>query len=497
MLRPVDDYTAHDASGLAERVARSEVSPAELVDTAIDAIERVNPSLNAVVHRMYESARAQARGPLPQGPLRGVPMVIKDYDGFLAGEPYTGSCRYLEGYVPERESEALSRLRRAGVIFLAKTNCPELGLMGTTEPALRGPTRNPYRLERSTGGSSGGSAALVAARAVPLGHGGDGGGSLRIPASHCGLIALKPTRGRVPVGPHAGEGWGGYVQWGALTRSVRDTAAVLDIMAGPMPGDPYAAPALARPLVSELRQDPGALRVGFFTGSLFGSAIDPEHSLAVKRAATQLAQLGHRVEEAVPAIDKRALVRAYLVQIAVGVATRLHAFARELGRAPRPDQLEPATWFLAQVGRTLSAVELTRARDIIQAAGRVTAAFHARYDLFLCATTAHPPVHIGALKLSAAQLAGLSVMRRVPVSGLLRTVMARLAPGMLEHTPNTQLFNQTGQPAISLPLHVSAEGLPVGVQLAAAMGREDTLIRVAAQLEAAKLFCTPLPRLSA
>jgi amidase len=231
-------------------VARGEVSPSELAELANAAIERVNPQLNAGVHRMYEQARKDAASSLPTGPLRGVPMVVKDFDGFVADVPFTASCRFLEGFVPGHDSEAIARLRRTGLVFVAKTNCPELAILGTTEPKWRGPTRNPYDLTRSTGGSSGGSAALVAARAVPIGHGGDGGGSLRIPASHCGLVGLKATRGRVPLGPDYGEGWGGYVQWGALTRSVRDTATILDVMAGPMPGDPYAAPPLpgeARP----------------------------------------------------------------------------------------------------------------------------------------------------------------------------------------------------------------------------------------------------------
>ena len=480
------DYTSCDATELAARVAGSEISPSELVEVAIRAIEDVNPALNAVVHRMYDRARAQAAAPLPAGPFRGVPMVVKDFDGFVSGVPFTASSRFLEGFVPDHDSVAIARLRRAGFLFLAKTNCPELALLGTTEPAWRGPTRNPYWLERSTGGSSGGSAALVAARAVPVAHGGDGGGSLRIPASYCGLVGLKPTRGRIPLAPDLGEGWGGYTQWGVLTRSVRDTAAVLDVMAGPAPGDPYAAPPLPGPLVSELGREPGRLRVGFFTGSLYGRDVHPEHAAVLQRAAAKLSELGHDVEEAQPVLDKPALVRAYFTQVAVGTAAEVDAFALLTGRAARAEQFEPATWFMIQLGRAHTALELNEAREVAQAAGRALATFHARYDLFLCPTTTQPPARLGANAHGRAELLGLAVLRRLPLGAALRAIVGQLGAEVMEPTPNTQLFNQTGQPALSLPLGMSRDGLPIGVQLSAASGREDLLIRVASQLEAAE-----------
>lgn len=483
--RLVKDYIEHDATTLAELVAHRDVSPSELVEAAIQAVESVNPQLNAVIHRMYDHARQLAKSDLPDGPFRGVPMVVKDFDGYVAGIPFTGSCRYLDGYVPTHDSEAIARLRRAGFIFLAKTSCPELGIMGVTESMWRGATRNPYALERTPGGSSGGSAALVCARAVPLAHGGDGGGSLRIPAAQCGLVGLKATRGRVPLGPQIAEGWGGYVQWGGLTRSVRDTAALIDCMAGSMPGDPYAAPALGRPLARELQEPPGRLRIGFLAGTLYGRGVHAEHRAAVQRTAAELEKLGHFVEEASPVIDREALVRAYLTQITIGVAYELEQFQALTGRPLRPEEFEPTTWFLAQLGRMQRGVELMRAREATQTAGRATAAFHEKYDLFLCPTVTYPPVRIGQLALKRAELVGLAGLRRLPLEAALRAVMNKLAPELLELTPNTQLFNQTGQPAISLPLAVGADGLPIGMQLAAAMGREDLLIRVAAQLEAA------------
>ncbi len=476
------DYADIDATECARRVREGEVSPAELLDTAIAAVEKVNPALNAVVHRMYEEARAAAPC---DGPFRGVPMVVKDFDGFVKGVPFTASCRFLEGFVPDHDAAAIARLRRAGFVFLAKTNCPELAILGTTESAWRGPARNPWNPDHSTGGSSGGSGALVASRAVPVAHGGDGGGSLRIPASATGLVGLKCSRGRISLAPDSGEGWGGYVQWGVLTRSVRDTAALVDVMSGPEPGDPYAAPPLSRPLADEVGADPGRLRVAYSTRSLFGRDTDPECRAAVEKTARLLADLGHEVEEAAPELSRDALVHAYLAQVGAGVAGEIADFERWTGKTARSGDFEPSTWFLKQVGDIIGGVELLHARETIQAAGRTLGAFHARYHLWLLPTLAHPPVRIGQLGLKPAEKFGLGVLRALPSAAVIRTVLAQLAANNFERTPNTQLFNQTGQPAISLPMHWSADGLPIGVQLAAAYGDEATLVRVAAQLETA------------
>jgi amidase len=493
----MDDYSRSDALELAGRVARGEVSPEELVELAVAAIERVNPQLNAVVHRMYDEARDDARGALPAGPLRGVPMVVKDFDGLVKGAPFTASSRFLEGFVPDHDSEAIARLRRAGLVFVAKSNCPELAIFGSTEPVWRGPTRNPYDLTRTAGGSSGGSGALVAARAVPLGHGGDGGGSLRIPAAQCGLVGLKATRGRIPLGPDQAEGWGGYVQWGVLTRSVRDLATLVDVMAGPMPGEPYAAPPLPRPLAEEVGRDPGRLRVAFTTGSLLGRKVHPDYARAVRRTASQLEALGHHVEEASPTLDRDALVLAYLTQVAVGIAGEIDEFARWTGRTPKPAFFEPETWMLSQIGRALTGLELQEAREAAQAAGRTMGAFHERYDVMLSATVTHLPVRIGELRMGPLERAGLAALRRLPSRRLLRGVLEVMGPKFLELTPNTQLFNQTGQPAMSLPLHMSESGIPLGMQFSSAMGREDLLVQVAAQLEAAHPWAERRPRICA
>lgn len=480
------DYIDCDATELAHRLQTRQISAPELVETAIAAIEEVNPKLNAVVHPMYAAARKAAAGPLPEGPFQGVPMVVKDFDGFVAGEPFTASTRFLEGFVPDHDSEAIARLRRAGLIFVAKSNLPELAILGTTESEWRGAAHNPWNLKHSTGGSSGGSAALVASRAIPIGHGGDGGGSLRIPASACGLVGLKASRGRIPLGPDQAEGWGGYVQWGVLTRSVRDTAALLDVLSGPMPGDSYAAPPPERPFKEEVGRALGRLRIAFSTQSIFGKQTDPECVRAVQVTAKLLEELGHTVEEAMPDYNRDRLVRAYLAQVAVGTAAEIDDMAGWVKRKPSPAYFEASTWFLNQVGHTLSGLELQHARDAIQEAGRAMGRFHQRYDLLLLPTLAHPPVELGTLGLKPAERIGLAALRLLPVGAAIRIVLDQLAANNFERTPNTQLFNQTGQPAISLPMYWSASGLPIGIQLSAAFGREGLLLNIASQLEVAR-----------
>ena len=493
--------TAHlldaDAIELARRVRTREVSAAELVDAAIAGIEAVNPRLNAVVHKMYDAACQQAQQPLTDAPFAGVPMVVKDFDGFVKGVPFTASTRFLAGFVPDHDAEAIARFRRAGLIFLAKTNCPELAILGTTESAWRGPAHNPWNLNHTTGGSSGGSAALVAARAVPVAHGGDGGGSLRIPASCCGLVGLKASRGRIPTGPDLGEGWGGYVQFGVLTRSVRDTAAMLDVLAGPMAGDPYAAPPHEGTFLAAMARAPQKLRIAFSTRSFFGRTTHPACVTAVQNTAKLLTDLGHHVEEAHPEFDRDALVQAYLTQVGVGTAAEISDFARWMGKTPKATDFEPSTWFLRQVGLAMGGVDLQRARDAIQTAGRQLARFHQRYDILLSATLAHPPVRLGELGLKPADKIGLGVLRKVPLKAAIRAALAQLAADNFEKMPNTQLFNQTGQPAISLPLHTGPDGLPVGVQFSAAYGEEDLLLALAAQIEAASPWIGRRPVVSA
>jgi amidase len=482
----IQGYDALDATALAELVRKKELHPTELVEESISRIEAVNPKLNAVVHKMYEQARKAAAGPLPQGPFSGVPFLVKDLDGYLAGEPYAGGCRALVGFVPDHDSELMARFRRAGVIFVGKTATPELGILGVTEPALNGPTRNPWNPEHTPGGSSGGSAACVAARVVPMAHGGDGGGSIRIPASACGLFGLKPTRARNPLGPDVGEGWGGFVQQHVLTRSVRDSAAMLDATHGADPGAPYAAPPPARPFLQEVGTAPGRLRIAFSTGSLFGKHVHPDCKAAVQDAVKLCQELGHELVEDAPRFDREELVRAYLVNIAANTTVQMDEIARQMGKPVNADDVEPTTWALVQLGTILTAADLQRARNTMHRAGRLMAAFHERYDLFLDATLAYPPVRIGELAPRSAELAALALLRKLPLKPVFLKLLDELAGNSLERTPNTQLFNQTGQPAMSVPLYWNAAGLPVGVQFSARFGDEATLFRLASQLEQAR-----------
>lgn len=486
-----------DATALAERVRRGDVQPIELVEQAIAAIEKVNPQLNAVVHRMYDQARAAAKGTLPDGPFRGVPFVVKDLDGWLAGEPYTQSCRMSKDFVPTEDAEIIARMKRTGVVIVGKTNTPELGIIGVTESELRGPARNPWNPDHTPGGSSGGTASIVASRAVTMGHGGDGGGSIRIPSSACGLFGMKPTRGRNPLGPKVSEGWGGYVQPGVLTRSVRDCATMLDATQGPDVGAPYASPPRERPYAEEIQRAPRKLRIAFSTGSQLGRATHPDVQAAVKDAAALCASLGHELVEVALPIDKAALVTAYFTQIAVGTAGAIAETARWVGREPRPADFEPTTWMLGTIGRRLPAIELQRSRDACQAAGRQLGKFFQDHDLFLDGTLAYPPVKVGEMALKSAERIALAALRVASPRFILDKLLETLGANALEKTPNTQVANQTGVPAMSVPLSWNAAGLPIGVQFMAPFGDEATLFQLAAQLETARPWAGRLPPITA
>jgi amidase len=326
-----------------------------------------------------------------------------------------------------------------------------------------------------------------------MAHGGDGGGSIRIPASACGLFGLKPTRARNPVGPDSGEGWNGFVQQHVLTRTVRDSAAMLDVTQGAEPGAPYVAPPVARPFLQEVGAPPGRLRIAFSTGSLLGRNVHPDCVAAVQDAAKLCEELGHEVVEDAPVFPRDELVRAYFVVVSASVAYFLKVIGEYRGRPLEPGDVEPSTWALGQLGNVLSAAELQASREAIHAAGRSTAAFHSRYDVFLDSTLAYPPVRVGELSLKPLELAALTALRRLPLKPLFMKLIDELGANSLERTPNTQLFNMTGQPAMSVPLYWNAAGLPIGVQFAARFGDEATLIRLASQLEQARPWKDRLP----
>jgi len=466
-----DDLAFADATALAALVRAGDVTPTELVDAAIARIESVNPSINAVIHPRFDEARAEAAGALPDAPFRGVPIVVKDLDGTLAGAPLHMGNRVLKemGYVADHDSELIARLKRSGFVIVGKTNTPELGLIPSTEPFAYGPTRNPWNPEHAAGGSSGGSAAAVAAGLVPVGHAGDGGGSIRIPAAHCGAVGLKPSRGRVTMGPDFGEVWAGFVQQHAITRTVRDTAAVLDGLTGPLPGDPYTAPPPARPFATEVGADPGRLRIGIRTAPPSGLAVaDPRVVAAAEETGRLLESLGHVVEEAAPAaLDAPGLLEAFSTVLAGSTAFGIDQLATLIGRPVTADDVEPFTWMQYELGLAITAAQYLAGVHLAHQWSRAVVGWWQNYDILLTPTTAEPAPRVGDVVT-----ADFDPMR----------ALERAIPFVVFAAP----FNVTGQPAISLPLAWTDDGIPVGVQLVADQYHEDVLLRVAAQLETAR-----------
>jgi amidase len=478
-----DELATLDATDQAALVRAGKVSARELVDAAIARIERLNPALNAVVIPLFEQARARAAAAgHDAAPFRGVPFLLKDLGARNAGEPYHNGMRFLRGlgWVEARGTHLAERFRAAGLVSLGKTNTPELGTMTTTEPVAYGPSRNPWDPARSTGGSSGGSAAAVASGMVPLAHANDGGGSIRIPASECGLVGLKPSRGRTSLGPESGELWAGLVVEHVVTRSVRDTAAVLDAVAGPMPGDPYVAPPPDRPFAAEVGAAPGRLRIGLMARAPGGAAtVHADCAAAVADAGRLLESLGHVVEESHPAaLDEHEFLQFFGEVVASWVAWELDDWGVRTGRPLGPDDVEPVNRALAEMGRGLAASRYIAAVRWLQAHTRRVAAWWAGgFDLLLTPTLAEPPPPLG--EFSSPDDPWRGYVRSVPFAIF------------------TSPFNTTGQPAISLPLFWNDRGLPIGLQLVAAYGREDLLLRIAAQLEAARPWAGRRPRVFA
>lgn len=462
-----DELAQLDATAQADLVRRGELQPSELVDAAVARAERVNPALNAIVTPLYDQARRSARGQLSEGPFRGVPFLLKDLLAALAGVRLTGGSAFLRDFVPNQDSELVARFKKAGLVVIGKTNTPEMGLLPTTEPVLFGPTKNPWSEQRTAGGSSGGSAAAVAAGIVPMAHGNDGGGSIRIPASCCGLFGLKPTRARNPLGPDWGDVMGGLVAEHALTRSVRDSAALLDAVSGPELGDPYCAPRAARPFLDDVGADPGRLRIALTTTALNGAEIHPDCVQAVEDAAHLCQNLGHEVEEAVPSIDAEMMLMAFLAIWSVGCAAGIGGAARKAGRQPARDDFELLTWALYQQGLKVSGPDYLLAHTALQAIARRIAHFMTRYDVWLSPTLAEPPVPLGTFDSPAEN----------PLAGFYRAV---------SFVPFTGICNFTGQPAMSVPLFWNGEGLPIGAHFCGRFGDEATLFRLAGQLEAAR-----------
>jgi amidase len=474
------DLATLDATAQAELVRGGDASPTELVDAAIARIEKLNGELNAVIHPLFDRARTAARAELPTGPFTGVPMVVKDLDGTLAGAPYHAGNKLLKAhnYVASTTSYLFEKLEQAGFVIVGKTNTPELGLMTTTEPEAYGPTHNPWSTAYSPGGSSGGSASAVASGMVPVAHAGDGGGSIRVPASHCALFGLKPTRGRVSLGPSESEGWAGLVNRHVVTRTVRDSAAVLDALQGYMTGDWYTAPPPARAYLKEVDAEPGTLRVGVRTSAPLGLAeVDAECITAVERTAAVLESLGHSVEQvAMPALDDPALLESFTAAMWAATDADLLEIEALVGKPVTEEDVEAGTWASAQAGAAIDAAHYLRALSSMHAWTRRATAWWLDdgFDVLLTPTCAEPPPELGDLI-------------RPETGG------ARLLPFAIFTAP----FNITGQPAMSVPVHWTPAGLPVGVQFVGAPNREDVLFRLAGQIEQAMPWADRRPPLHA
>lgn len=478
------EYDTLDATALAALIHRGEVTPIEVLEASIERADERNPQLNAIVHPLYDRARSKASD-LPDGPLKGVPFLLKDLKAMMAGTPTSNGNRLTKGRVATEDSLISQRFEAAGVQTIGKSNSPEFGIMGVTEPEIWGPCRNPWDLERTPGGSSGGAASAVAARIVPIAHAGDGGGSIRIPASACGLFGLKPTRGRVSMAPFLGESWGGFVQENVVSRSVRDAAACLDAIDAPVIGEPYAAPHKLKPWTSHLHPPERRLKIAFTRQTLFAGTTHPDCEAAIDRAVETLIALGHQVEEAQPTFPKEELIEAYFYTVASGVACFVEDSASYAGVKPRAKHFEAPTWMLAQIGWSCSSATLVRARNVMHHASREVAQFFEGYDLFITSTHAEPPIKVGELSLKPSERAQLAVLRAINAKPLLDKALKSLGTNALARTPNTQLFNQTGQPAMSLPLHWNESGIPIGVQIAGRFGDEGLLFQVATELEEA------------
>lgn len=481
------EYESHDATALAELIRKGELSAREVVEAAIERIEAHNPAINAVVSRCFDRARAQAEAveQLPDGPFRGVPFVLKDLKALDAGQPVSNGSRLFAGHAASADDELVRRFKAAGLIVCGRTNTPEFGILGVTEPELHGPTRNPWDLQRTPGGSSGGAGAAVAAGMVPAAHGSDGGGSIRIPASNCGLFGLKPTRDRIPLlGPDAS--WGGLATHGVLTRSVRDSAGLLDCLAGPVAGQTEGLAAPEQPFATQIERAPAPLRIALCTDALLADASDPINVEAAEHAAKLCESLGHRVERAKPNFDRHQLTRAYLLMVACGTATMIKSYEAERGRAASMGELEPKTWLLKTIGEVVSASEYLLELGRIRRASAQVLEFFADYDVMLTPTLAQPPLRVGEIHTTAVERIAARTFKAAPIKRVMLALLEQLAEDPLAPNPNTQLFNLTGQPAMSVPLHWSDSGLPIGVQFAGRLGEEGLLLRLARQLEQAQ-----------
>ncbi len=487
MTQPFKEYDQYDGLGLAKLIRSGAVSGPEVVEAAIERIVAINPLINAVIHPMFEEGRQTLANGIAEGPFHGVPFLLKDLIAAYAGVPMASGCRALRHHVPDFDSELVRRYKTAGVVILGKTNTPEFGLMPYTEPETFGPTHNPWDTARICGGSSGGSAAAVAAGMVPLASGGDGGGSIRIPSACCGLFGLKPSRGRTPNGPWEGEHWQGATVQHVITRSVRDSAAMLDLTQGSDPGAPFIISPPSQPYLQAIETPPRKLRIAYNTRSPIDSEVDPRCTAAVMETARLLESLGHEPIGAEPVIDGTAYARSYAIMNFGEVAADLEELQAVIGRRLAGADVETVTRTAGLLGRTFSAGDFVRSLRHWGRMGRIMGRFFEDYDLYLTPTLACPPPELGSLQPKPLDRAAMKVVNTLGAGRLLKAtgIVDKLARQSISFTPFTMLANMTGLPAMSVPLHWTPEGLPIGVQFFAPAGDETTLLKLAAQLEEA------------
>ncbi|MFT7530781.1 MAG: amidase [Gammaproteobacteria bacterium] len=458
------EFDQYDATGLAELIRLGKISATEVVRSSIERIEEINPEINAVVSTCFELALDSLGANKSRSPLYGVPYLVKDFHTLLAGLPSTNGCRGLRDFVPRTDSVLVTRLRNAGLVILGKTNTPELGLNICTSPTLFGPTRNPLDGRYSAGGSSGGSAAAVAAGMLPAAHATDSGGSIRIPASNCGLFGLKPSRARVPLGNNAAEGLAGFSTVHAVTHSVRDSALILDVTQGVMPGDIYHSPFLSEQFSNIVNHPPNSLRIGVKTTGFANEFVHEDCKQAVNQAAALCEQLGHHVEVANPPLDGHALRHAFDILFSANVKNQVDGILALSPHAERHEMLEDITLDCAESASRFSAAEYAFAQYTIQQAARHLGEFFLTVDVLLTPTLANPPLPLEYM--SSRGLNWQDFLKK-----------------MLDEIPFTPLFNATGAPAASIPLGKNQSGLPIGVQAGAALGNEKLLFQLASQLE--------------
>ncbi|HEX4111015.1 MAG TPA: amidase [Stellaceae bacterium] len=467
------EYESYDALGLAALVKTRDIAPGEILDAMIERVEARNPKVNAVVIEAYDQARAAIAAGLPDGPFAGVPYLIKDLHAPVAGLPLSHASRLWQGSVFDFDSETVARLRRAGFVIAGRTNAPELGMNVSTEPALYGAAHNPWSLDRSTGGSSGGAAAAVASGMLPAAHATDSLGSIRVPASCCGLVGLKPTRGRNPVGPHRGDAMQGLSHEHCVSRSVRDSAAILDATNGPDEGAPWFTAPPVESFLSQVGRDPGQLRIGLVTEAWSGAPVDLECKAAVEHAGKLCEDRGHRVAPVELSHDGQGLIDACNLILFSGLGGLIAQREAELGRKARRDELEPLTWAVADAWRGTLAMEMHGALARINRWVRQTARAWRSVDVVITPTLAQPPVKLGVLRTDTED-------------------WKQAIDAVFRYCPFTPLFSASGQPAMSLPLHKSRDGLPIGVQCVARFGEDATLFRLAAQLESDFIGASPM-----